>query len=705
MNLLRRWLGVRLRQDWTWDQSCQRPTLVLTRPPWPGWYLLSVVQHSDQLRCFGLLNGCQGRLLVNGKLRRRLVRIRPGTRRLRFELHGLKGNASVSVLRLVPQGRGRALRLLARKLTRLYPGYDGANLPKRSLVRQWRDYNRLLSRHSWPLIGYDEWIERIELPQLAANPTIPTLEPVQPLGASPAAQASLRFAPGLWGDDPGDHNPSSLSSSLSSSLASFEQQQPGDFQRLAADEPVPEQDSSVWYVMLKAGDRLAPQALRRFQAALALHPDAQVVYADEDRITAEGRRHSPQFKPAWNPDLLYSDPHYSHCWLIRADLAHRACWALERAGESISLYGMVLEATAACPSDQILHLPEVLYHRLDQPGERRGDRSSAATLESFLARHGQEVKVRPRSGGGHRLQWALPNPAPLVSVIIPTRDRADLLRCCITSLEEHGLGNPPLELLVVDNGSSEPDTLAYLDQLERHGQARVLRRPGPFNYAALNNGAAALARGELLAFLNNDVEAVHPGWLASMAAEALRPEIGAVGARLLFEDGTVQHAGVLLGIGGVAGHAHKYLEADAQGYQLRLQLAQNVSAVTAAALVIRRGLFEQVGGFDADNFAVNYNDVDLCLRLMVLGYRNLYCPDAVLVHHESRTRGVPSGDDSQTLQWWHERQLMQRRWGAALTADPHYSPHLSLVEENLSLALRPPAFAPRRSALRPPEPC
>jgi len=691
VNLIRRWLGVRLRQDWSWDHSCQRPTLVLTRPPRPGWYLLSVVHHADQLRCFGLLNGSQGRLLVNGKLRRRLVRIRPGTRRLRFELHGLKGEASVSVLRLVPQGRARARRLLARKLARLFPGYDATSLASRPLVRQWRDYNRLLSRHSWPLVGYDEWIERVELAQRLANPEPPSQE------ETPAGTVSIRFAPGLWGDDPDDH--------YASSLASFEQQEPGDFQRLAADESVPEQADSVWYVMLQAGDRLAPQALGRFRAALALHPDAQVVYADEDRITAEGRRHSPQFKPAWNPDLLYSDPHYSHCWLIRADIAHRACWALERAGEAISLYGMVLEATTACHPDQILHLPEVLYHRRDQPQQQRGNRASAATLQSFLARHGQEVPVQPRSAGGHRLHWPLPSPAPLVSVIIPTRDRADLLRCCITSLEEHAQGNPPLELLVIDNGSSDPEALHYLEQLERHGQARVLRRPGPFNYAALNNGAAALARGELLAFLNNDVEAVHPGWLACMAAQALRPEIGAVGARLLFEDGTVQHAGVLLGIGGVAGHAHKYLDAEAEGYQLRLQLAHNVSAVTAAALVIRRGLFEQVGGFDADTFAVNYNDVDLCLRLMACGYRNLYCPDAVLVHHESRTRGVPSGDDSQALQWRRERQAMQRRWGAVLAADPHYSPHLSLVEENLSLALRSPASAPRRSALPPTEPC
>lgn len=223
---------------------------------------------------------------------------------------------------------------------------------------------------------------------------------------------------------------------------------------------------------------------------------------------------------------------------------------------------------------------------------------------------------------------------------------------------------------------------------------KLLRRPGPFNYSALNNEAAALARGEVLAFLNNDVEALQPGWLRTLVAEALRPEIGAVGARLHFADGTVQHAGVLLGIGGIAGHAHKYFDAKANGYQLRLQLTHQLSAVTAAVLVVRKVLFEEVGGFDADHFVVNYNDVDFCLRLMARGYRNLYCPDALLIHHESRSRGAPTSPEA-INQWHKERTALQQRWGPWLLADPHYSPHLSLCEENFSLALRPSAPASR----------
>jgi GT2 family glycosyltransferase len=180
-----------------------------------------------------------------------------------------------------------------------------------------------------------------------------------------------------------------------------------------------------------------------------------------------------------------------------------------------------------------------------------------------------------------------------------------------------------------------------------------------------------------------------------MAAQALRPEIGAVGAKLLFDDGTIQHGGILLGIGGVAGHAHKYVGADQDGYQLRLRLVHNISAVTGAALVIRRRVFEEVNGFDAENLAVNYNDVDLCLRLMMAGYRNLFCPDAVLIHHESKSRGAPT-DATAYAQWQAERKVMIERWGELLSSDPHYNPHLSLLEEDLSISLKPVPTQARR---------
>ena len=637
--------------------------------------MLTVRYNGDQRRCYGLFNGSQGRVLIHHRPRRRLVRISSGSKQIVYELQGLNGQASLPVLRLSPQPFWRLRYLLGRKLLRLHPGYESSQLD-RPLPILWRDYNRLLSQGTRHLVGYDEWIERCERPTLAAeSPTN-----VDASSAQPEDSSLLRFFPGLWGEPPAGWDPSV-------SLRSLENQWKGGFECLDPSLAADVDDPRSWLVLLQRGDQLVPHALRHFQMALRLHPEAHVLYADEDRITASGRRHSPQFKPSWNPDLLYSDPHYSHCWLIRADVAQAAALALDAAGEPVTLYGLVLEATAACPPRQIVHLPEVLYHRADRADERRGDAQSAKTVGRFLARHGQAVPVTLRRSGGHRLAWPLPDPPPLVSVIIPTRDRVDLLRRCLSSLEAQAQDGPPTELLLIDNGSRDPETLTYLAELSARPSVRVIRRPGAFNYAAFNNEAADLARGQLLAFLNNDVEALRPGWLRTMAAEALRPDIGAVGARLLFDDGTIQHAGVLLGIGGIAGHAHKYLAGDADGYQLRLRLTHQLSAVTAAVLVLRRSLFLDVGGFDASCFQVNYNDVDLCLRLMSRGYRNLYCADAVLVHHESRSRGAPSSPEA-LAQWQRERQAMQRRWGSLLEADPYYSPHLSLTEENFSIAIR-----------------
>ncbi|MFN9546345.1 MAG: glycosyltransferase family 2 protein [Cyanobacteriota bacterium] len=649
---------------------------MLREPVRPGWYTLTVRLQTEQLRCYGLLNGVQGRLLVSGMRRRRVVRIGNGLQDCRFEIQALNGHALVSELRLVPQPFCKIRRLLAKKLLNLHPAYRKDDLKQRSLAQQWRDYNHLLSHRNFPLVGYDEWIERVEYPAILEQERQAST-PALPESSSPP---SIRFSIWLWGDRHDDQL-------CQRSIDSINSLSLGAYQLLPAEYQLQEHDPGTWVVLLQVGDQLPHQALRNFATVIQSHPDACVIYADEDRITSAGRRYSPQFKPAWNPDLLYSDASYSHSWVIRGDDCVKACQALNAAGQETTLYSLALEVTANCNVDQIIHLPEILYHRLQRSQECRSTAQTAACLEAFFARHGQSYPVSFHPSGGHVVHWPLPDPPPLVSVIIPTRDHGDLLRCCLTSLAEHAQGNPPLEIILIDNGSTEPETLDYLAALEQHHNIRLLRRPGPFNFAALNNEAVSLAKGELIALMNNDVEATHPGWLATMAAQALRPEIGAVGAKLLFEDGTIQHAGILLGIGGVAGHAHKYLDADAEGYQMRLQFAHNVSAVTAATLVIRRCVFEEVGGFDAKNFAVNYNDVDLCLRLLMAGYRNLFCPDAVLVHHESKSRGAPT-EKATFNQWQSERQAMQNRWGELLKADPNYSPHLSLQEENLSLSLR-----------------
>lgn len=648
--------------------------------------MLTIRLRTEQQRSYGLFNGMQGRVLVSGKRRRRVVRVAKGHQRCTFEILGLNGDALVSELRLVPQPFCRIRRLLVKKLLKLHPAYNRTFLGQRSLPQQWWDYNHLLSRHSFPLVGYDEWIQRVEVPALLEAERQASSPAVQH-----ANQQHVRFAIWLWGDRADEQH-------CQRSIDSLNRQSSGPYELLSPNDQLLQADHETWVVLLQVGDQLPPHALRRFAAIIHSHPNSCVIYADEDRSSAMGRRHSPQFKPAWNPDLLYSDASYSHSWVIRSDRCQRACETIDATGDDAFLYSLALEVTASCTVEQILHVPEILYHRLQRDDDGRSSVQTVSALEAFFARHGQSLRISFHPSGGHLVHWPLPDPSPLVSVIIPTRDHGDLLRCCLTSLAEYAEGNPPMEIIVIDNGSSEPETLAYLADVEQQGRVRLLRRPGPFNYSALNNEAVGLAKGELIALMNNDVEATHGGWLATMAAHALRPEIGAVGAKLLFDDGTIQHAGILLGIGGIAGHAHKYLDSHAEGYQMRLQFTHNVSAVTAATLVIRRSVFLEVGGFDAENFAVNYNDVDLCLRLLMAGYRNLFCPDAVLVHHESKSRGAPI-EKSAFHQWQSERKAMQERWGDLLSADPNYSPHLSMLEENLSLSLRSSDTAARTARL------
>jgi GT2 family glycosyltransferase len=270
-------------------------------------------------------------------------------------------------------------------------------------------------------------------------------------------------------------------------------------------------------------------------------------------------------------------------------------------------------------------------------------------------------------------------------LIIPTRDGCDLLKACIDSIVQRTTYRQ-YEILVVDNQSTCARTLSYMAEIEGEPRVRVLRYDHPFNYSAINNFAAQHARGTVLGLINNDVEVITQEWLTEMVSQALRPDIGCVGAKLYYPDDTLQHGGVVLGIGGVAGHSHKYSPRGAEGYFSRLRIVHNVSAVTGAALLIRKEVFDAVGGLDEQGLTVAFNDVDLCLKVMKAGYRNLWTPFAELYHHESKTRGTDLTPERQS-RFQGECELMRQRWGDLISCDPYYSPHLTLHHENYSLAM------------------
>ena len=437
-----------------------------------------------------------------------------------------------------------------------------------------------------------------------------------------------------------------------------------------------------YIVLVDPGDTLPPHALMQAAMAYMDNSRASVIYSDHDFLDEQGNRIRPSFKPDWNPDLLLG---YNYIFRMAA-LDRKLLLKAQNNGWDINTsqeHQMLLACAALSRPEHIVHIPQVLYHRNAIYSRSVCAQEARPALERFLRHQGCAGDVHPGPfPGSYRIRYALPNPAPRTSIIIPSRDQARLLEKCITSILE-ATDYPNYEILLVDNGSRQKAALKLLDSYRRHPLITVLTWDRPFNYSLINNFAAARAKGRLLALLNNDIEIMDPHWLTEMASHACRPEIGCVGAKLFYPDGTIQHGGVVLGLGGVAGHAHRFFPGDHPGYDLRLNLIQNMSAVTGACLVVRKSVFDQVGGLETD-LAVTYNDVDFCLKVQQAGYRNLWTPFARLYHHESKSRGTADTPEKKTLQQ-KEQDYMKKKWGHILYKDPCYNPNLTLQFEDFSL--------------------
>lgn len=434
-------------------------------------------------------------------------------------------------------------------------------------------------------------------------------------------------------------------------------------------------------------DLLAEVALYEIARAIRSDPDLALIYSDEDKVDARGRRFEPHFKSDFNRELLYGQNYVNHLSVVRVDVL-RALGGLRPGFEGSQDHDMLLRLTAGLPPERVRHIPKILYHWRAAGGSGTFSDRALATAEAArlkaLAELAEPMGARAERGphGFNRLVRALPAP-PLVSVIIPTRDRAELLETALRGLFE-ATDYPRLEVLVVDNDSREAETHALFARFADDPRFRVLPVAGAFNFSELCNRGAEAVQGEVLLFLNNDVEVIEPGWLTEMTSIAVDPTVGAVGAKLLYPDGTLQHGGIVLGIGGIAGHSHPGLPADAPGYFARMALSQEVSAVTGACLTMRRSVFFEVGGFDAKDLKVAFNDVDLCLRVGAAGYRIVWTPHARLVHHESKSRG-PEDNPEKWARFEAESRVMQERWEPLLRADPYYNPNLSRAAAHFRL--------------------
>lgn len=431
-------------------------------------------------------------------------------------------------------------------------------------------------------------------------------------------------------------------------------------------------------------DELAPHALYMIVVALNKKSNLDLIYSDEDKIGLTGKRFDPYFKPDWNPDLLLGQNYINHLTACRTSIA-RNLGGLRIGIEGSQDWDFILRVAEHTDSDNIFHIPHILYHWRAASGstalgvEQKRYAADAAkkALTEYWQRQSREVRIEELGKSGHyRTIFPLPNELPVVSIIVPTQNRLDLLRKCLDGLFNH-TDYSAKEIIVVDNRSDDPATLAYLEELVSESRIRLLKYDAPFNFSAINNIAVTQVEGELICLLNNDIEPVSPDWLKEMVTHALRPEIGVVGAMLYYPDDTIQHAGVLLGVNGTAGHLYQHLPRRSAGQKNRALLVQNLSAVTAACMLVRREVWEEVGGMDEINFEVEFNDIDFCLNVQKRGYRNLWTPYAELYHHESASRGY--NDTLKKLaRHIKETAVLRARWGGILDNDPAWNPNLYL---------------------------
>ena len=462
--------------------------------------------------------------------------------------------------------------------------------------------------------------------------------------------------------------------------------------------------TGAFVALLDHDDVLPVHALYLVAREILCHPAVDLIYSDEDKLDRRGRRFDPYFKSDWNPDLFLAQNMISHLGVYRTALI-REVGGFRSEFDGSQDYDLALRVIERTEAERIRHIPHILYHWRAATGSAARSAeakpyariAARAAVADHLERRGIHAEVDfARGPSFQEIRYPLAA-EPSVTIIIPTRDRRDLLARCMDGL----LGATDyrnFEVLVVDNLSCEPATEQLYRKLATDPRVRVLRYAQPFNFSRINNWAAEQAGGEILLFLNNDTEVIDRDWLRHLAANATRPEVGAVGAKLLYPDGRVQHGGVILGMGGTAAHFHLRRRAEDAGYFGRARLQQNLSAVTAACLTMRRAIFEEIGGFDAANLPVAFNDVDLCLRIRERGYRIVWTPLALLTHHESASRASDLLPDQQH-RFQGEARYMRARWGAILDRDPCFNPNLSLWDPTIALAFPPRISYPWRTAM------
>lgn len=438
-------------------------------------------------------------------------------------------------------------------------------------------------------------------------------------------------------------------------------------------------NSSSFISHIPAGIILNHKALEILNKSTCSATDA--IYTDFDIINKDTSK-SPVLNPEWNPELFLSVSHFHSptFFSIRTVLIENKITLKNKDWFNLTNKEKLLILLTNTPSPIIEHVPlllaEIKYKLLDV----------SINSDKYLSKYLSQYQALVKPGlvpGTNQIQWPTPHPTPLVSIIVPTRNELQLVKNCIESIYDKTIYKN-FEILLVDNNSDDKSAINYFSKLESEGRVKLLKYSAPFNYSAINNYAVSQAKGTTIVLLNNDVEVISPNWLCEMVANTNRPDIGCVGAMLYYPDDTIQHAGVILGLGRCAGHSHKHYKRGDNGYMNRLKVAQNYSAVTAACLGVQKIIYEQVGGLNEVELTVAFNDVDFCLKVIKAGYRNLWTPHIEMYHHESVSRGIDDTPEKKKRAK-SEIEYMQRTWGLDTITDPAYHPYLTIEREDFTI--------------------
>lgn len=435
---------------------------------------------------------------------------------------------------------------------------------------------------------------------------------------------------------------------------------------------------------------LPAHALLFIGKALKDEPKLSFLYVDDDHIDSAGNRLSPRFKPDWNEYLLRSGNYIGHFFVFKNGL-QQGLHEAQSGPAAAEDYDLILKCTEQLDAAQIGHIPFVLYHAPSKT-EARALPGHQQALQQHYERKGVGAIVEITDQQQLRTRYALPAQLPTVSIVIPSKDRPQLLRKCVSSIL-HKTRYPNFDIVFIDNGTTDPEAIDQIKQLLADPRFKVIEDASPFNYSRLNNAAVRQSSGQYVCLMNNDVEIIDPNWLHEMVSVAIQPGVGAVGARLLYPDTSLQHVGVIVGLGGVAGHAFKGMPAGDPCYMDRAVVVQEYSAVTAACLLTPRAVYDRVGGLNEEHLTIAFNDIDYCLKVRESGDKVIYTPYAEFFHHESASRGKEDTREKK-LRFAGECQYMKTRWGHWFARDPAYNPNLTINFEDFSLAT-PPKATPR----------